>query len=98
MIARHLASSAKFRGYSFVADMISEAVARCVTAALPKLDPDKNPFSYLTQTCWMSFLATIYREQKYWTAKRRYYEKLTGLPCDWKDGHDPDAEEEDKDK
>ena len=95
-IATRLASSSKFRGYSFVDDMIFTAVARCFTAALPKLDPDKECFSYLTQTIYMCFLGIIHREQKFWSVKRKIYEELTGKECDWKDGHRSEDEQDDE--
>lgn len=85
-IATRLASSSNFRGYSFVDDMIQESVARCFTAALPKLDPDRECFSYLTQTIYMCFIGIIHREQKFWSVKRKIYEELTGKECNWKDG------------
>ena len=85
-IATRLASSSNFRGYSFVDDMIFTAVARCIQAALPKLDPDRECFSYLTQTIYMCFIGIIHREQKFWSMKRKIYEELTGKECDWKDG------------
>lgn len=85
-IAWHFSSMPCFRSYTFREDMCHDAVARCIQAALPKLDPDKEPFSYLTTTIRNVFLSKIHKEKKFWSVKRKIYEELTGKECNWKDG------------
>lgn len=85
-IAWHFSTMPCFRSYTFRDDMVHDAVARCIQAALPKLDPSKEPFSYLTTTIRNVFLSKIHKEKKFWSVKRKIYEELTGKECNWKDG------------
>ena len=42
--------------------MVADAVARCLSHAIDKIDldhPNCNPFSYLTQTCYNVFRQKI---------------------------------------
>ena len=83
-----------FSGYTFRDDMIADAVARCFTAALPKLDPEKEIFSYLTQTIRNVFLSKIYKERKFLKLKLRMQAEIEG-----KNFHDTYEEyEEDTDE
>ena len=87
LIAKHLGSSSRFNGYSFIEDMISDGIARVMTAALPKLDPNKECFSYITRTIWCAFIWRIQNEKKHWNIKCSEYERLTGEQCSWKNNY-----------
>ena len=76
--------------------MVHESVARCIQVALPKLDPSKEPFSYLTTTIRNVFLSKIHKEKKFWSVKRKIYEELTGKECNWKDGLRSEDEQDKK--
>lgn len=75
--------------------MISEAVARCFSAALPKLDPSKEPFSYLTQTIRNVFLSKIYKERKYLKLKLRMQAEIEGK--NFHDTYEENEEDTDED-
>lgn len=71
-IARGLGMKHNFRKYSFLNDMIGDAVITCLKG-VRSYDPDMisektgkptSAFSYFTQTCWFSFLNRI-KEESY---------------------------------
>ena len=76
-IARGYAQKHNFRNYSYVNDMIGDAVITCLRY-LRSYDPDRrgadgNPtsaLSYFTQTCHYSFIARIAAEKKQTKVKR----------------------------
>ena len=86
-IAKHLGGSSRFNGYSFNEDMIYDGVSRVMTAALPKLDPDRECFSYITRTIWCAFIWRIKTEKNYWNTKCAIYERLIGKECTWKNSN-----------
>lgn len=71
-IARGLAMTHKFRRYSYIEDMIDNAVYMCLKN-IRSCDPDKisektqqliSPLSYFTQVCYFEFLTKIKSEKK----------------------------------
>lgn len=59
--------------------MVADAVARCLSHALDKIDPNHekcNPFSYLTQTCYNCFRQRIKNEKKFMKAKQKFREEV----------------------
>jgi hypothetical protein len=76
-IARGLAQKYNFRSYSFVNDMVSDAVVTCIRY-LRSYDPDRlgstgqptSALSYFTQTCHYAFLNRIKLEKKQSKVKR----------------------------
>ena len=76
-IARGYAQKHNFRNYSFVNDMIGDAVLTCIRY-LRSFDPDRvgadgkatSALSYFTQTCHYSFISRIQTEKKQNTVKR----------------------------
>lgn len=77
-IAWRFSSMPCFRSYTFRDDMVSEAVARCIHVALPKLDPTKEAFSYLTTTIRNVFLSKINKERKYIKLKLKLQAETEG--------------------
>lgn len=63
-IATHLAFRPNFSGYSYRNEMISDAIENCVRY-IDSFDCSKstNPFSYITQICWTSFIRRITLEK-----------------------------------
>lgn len=63
-IATHLSYLPNFHGYTYRADMISDAIEACCRY-IDNFDPKKseNPFAYFTQICWYSFLRRIALEK-----------------------------------
>ena len=64
-IATNLAKRPNFSGYSYVDEMISDAIENCLMY-LYSFNPEKstNPFSYYTQACYFAFLRRIDFEKK----------------------------------
>ena len=76
-IANGLAMTHKFRRYSYVEDMVDNAVFVCLKN-IRSCDPDKisdrtgkpiSPLSYFTQVCYYEFLTKIKSEKKYSSLK-----------------------------
>ena len=76
-IARGYANKYNFRNYSFVNDMIGDAVVTCIKY-VKSYDPDRltdggaptSPLAYFTQTCHYAFLGRIAIEAKQSKLKR----------------------------
>jgi hypothetical protein len=69
----------RFYGYSYRDEMVADAVARCLSHAIDKIDLNHekcNPFSYLTQTCYNCFRQRIKNEKKFMKAKQKYREEI----------------------
>ena len=64
-IAQGLGRSYKFNRYTFLDEMIADALENCIRY-IRSFDPDrgKNPFSYFTQTVYYAFLRRINQEKK----------------------------------
>jgi hypothetical protein len=79
----------RFYGYTYRDEMVADAVTRCLTNGLDKINPDHpkcNPFGYLTQIAYNCFRQRIKNEKKYCLTKQklreeRYseFEQLEGL-------------------
>jgi hypothetical protein len=79
----------RFYGYSYRDEFVADAVTRCITHAIDKIDlshPKCNPFSYITQTAYNVFRQRIKNEKKFQKAKERMreefydeYERANGL-------------------
>jgi len=64
-IATNLAMKPNFMNYSFLDEMIGDAIENCILYA-HNFDPEKskNPFSYFTQIIYYAFLRRIEKEKK----------------------------------
>jgi DNA-directed RNA polymerase specialized sigma subunit len=65
-IAESYASKGSYAGYTWVSDMISEAVLTCIKY-ISNFNPEKssNAFAYITQICKNSFKAFIKNQNKH---------------------------------
>jgi hypothetical protein len=65
LIAHRLGTRGNFSGYTFLEEMIFDALENSV-AAVHSFDPDKgsNPLAYFTQIMWYAFLRRIAKEKK----------------------------------
>ena len=84
LMAKKYASKANFSGYSYKEDFVSFSIYRMIMM-LKKIDcerPDSNPFSYLTQLMYWSFVATINKENKYAAEKNKYMEHCYNMFSD----------------
>lgn len=70
-IARGLGTKHNFRNYSYLDDMIQDAVFTCLKN-VKSFDPSRgtSPFSYFTQCVWYAFLGTIKMEKRKEQLKR----------------------------
>jgi len=77
-IARNYASKGSYSGYTWVPDMVSEAVLTCVKY-LKNFNPEKstNAFAYVTQICKNSFKAFIKDQHKHKDIKDLCYKSYT---------------------
>lgn len=64
-IARGLGSTHRFSRYTYLDDMVSDAIEACVTK-VRCFDYNKysNPFAYFTQICWFAFIGCTGEEYK----------------------------------
>ena len=64
-IATNLAMKPNFMNYSFIDEMIGDAIENCILYA-HNFNPEKskNPFSYFTQIIYYAFLRRIEKEKK----------------------------------
>ncbi len=76
-IAKKLSNSFNFRNYSYLDDMIGEAVVHCLKK-IHKFNPElgTSAFSYFTSIVWYSFIGTITKEKK--EAQSKYRAFLSG--------------------
>ena len=72
-VAQRFASKPNFSSYSYKEEFVSFAIEQMLTI-LHKVDAYHNPFSYLTQNCYWSFIKIIKREKKYQQLKINYKE------------------------
>lgn len=59
-IATHLSYRPNFNGYTYRSEFIGDAIENCIRY-IDNFDPKKstNPFAYITQVCWYSFIRRI---------------------------------------
>ena len=78
MIARNYASKGSYSGYTWVSDMVSEAVLTCIKY-MKNFKPEKstNAFAYVTQICKNSFKAFIKDQNKHSDIKDLCYKSYT---------------------
>lgn len=76
-MSERMAMRKNFSGYSFKEDMISDAIADCVSA-IEVFDPDRsdNPFGYLAITIYYAFIRRIQKEKKGLYAKYKVAENM----------------------
>ena len=80
LIAKGLAMKHNFRNYSFIDEMVSDAVYACLKY-VKSYDPDRvgadgkptSAFTYFTQTCWYSFINRISDEKKQTQLKKEMF-------------------------
>ena len=74
LIAQNLAKKSNYNGYSWVNDMVNEAILTCLKYCR-NWDPEKsqNPFAYLTTICNSSFKGFLNKESKHSKIKDRCY-------------------------
>lgn len=93
----------RFYGYSYRDEFVADAVLRCISHGLDKIDlshPNCNPFAYLTQCAYNVFRQRIKNEKKFMKVKQRLredfyedYENMEGLQRT-KDNADYDSDDE----
>lgn len=69
----------RFFGYSFRDQFVADAVARCITHGVDKIDlslPNCNPFAYFTQISYNEFRQKIKRQKRYQQIKQRVREQI----------------------
>lgn len=69
----------RFNGYSYRDEFVADAVLRCITHGLDKIDlnhPNCNPFSYITQLAYNAFRQKIKNEKKFMKAKQHLREEI----------------------
>ena len=73
-IARGVAQKHNFRNYSYINDMVSNAVLTCVKN-VACFDPSRgtSAFAYFTQCVWFCFLGEFNREKKEMMKKREIF-------------------------
>lgn len=73
-MAKKISNHYYFRNYSYVDDMVAEAVIRCLQK-IKKFDPTRgtSAFSYFTSVIWFSYYGTIAAERKITHAKNRAF-------------------------
>lgn len=69
----------RFFGYSFRDQFVADAVARCITHGVDKIDlslPNCNPFAYFTQISYNEFRQKIKRQKRYNQIKQRIRDEV----------------------
>jgi len=76
-IANNFSSRGSFAGYTWREDLVADGVLTCVKY-LKNFDVTKssNPFSYITQICYHSFLNYIKNQNKHGEIKAVLYDRL----------------------
>lgn len=66
-IAKRYATKPNFVNYTYIDEMISDAVENCIVAGVDNFDPNKtnNPFAYFTQIIHFAFVRRIQKEKKH---------------------------------
>jgi DNA-directed RNA polymerase specialized sigma24 family protein len=88
-IAKGLSYTRQFKGYSYIEDMIGDAILKMFLAVKHKkysfdTGSVSNPFSYFTTIAWHAFINRIKKEKKMKETHEAYKEKTYGelLTCD----------------
>jgi len=97
-IAEHLSDKSNFRRYSYVEEMIMDAVENCLKA-VNNYDIEKttrtgspNAFAYFTQICYWAFLRRLEKEKKQMEIKNKYMQQCSVedlVHYDGNDGYNP---------
>lgn len=69
----------KFFGYSYRDQMVADAVTRCLTKGVARINLDLvncNPFSYFTQIALNCFRARINTQKKFMLTKQKFREEI----------------------
>lgn len=69
----------KFFGYSYRDEMVADAVTRCLSKGVSKIDlslANCNPFSYFTQIALNCFRARINSEKRFMSTKQKYRDEV----------------------
>jgi hypothetical protein len=76
-IATNLGRSHNFRGYSYLEEMIGDAIVKCLSK-VHRFDPEisENPFGLFTQISWQCFIFRIKKEQKETSVKARMINEM----------------------
>ena len=78
MIANNLALRPNFNNYTFIDEMISDAVENCLVYVNNfNIEKSKNPFAYFTQITYYAFIRRIQKEKRHLHTKYRYIETLS---------------------
>ena len=73
-IAQNLSTKGNFVGYTWRTEMVSEAVLTVVKYLHNfNLEKYKNPFSYITQICYHSFLTYIKKQKRHSAIKNTLF-------------------------
>ena len=84
-IAKNYATKGNFSGYTYIQDMISEAVLTCLKY-MHNFNPNKykypNPFAYFTTIIYHSFLNYIRKQKKHSEIKDICYKRIDLLEED----------------
>lgn len=76
-IANNLALKPNFNNYTFIDEMISDAVENCfIYTNNFDIKKSKNPFAYFTQITYYAFIRRIQKEKRQLNTKYRYIESL----------------------
>jgi len=89
LICSRLGVRPNFSGYSYLDEMIGDAICNC-TAAINNFDVKRfnNPFGYFTQIAWHSFIYRLTLERKEAYKKYKNYENMFVIPENYEDGDD----------
>ena len=79
-ICRNLAKSGKFCGYTWIEEMIGDAILSCIKFC-KNFDPDKskNPFAFYSQIAYNSFIKRIGIENQKLATMAEYKDQLVTL-------------------
>lgn len=83
LICKNMAKRPNFSNYSYIEDMVYDAVENCLTA-VNNFNPDEskqNPFGYFSRIAWNAFIRRIQKEKKQNYIKHKFYHE-TGLHND----------------
>ena len=83
LICNNMARRGNYRNYTWLEEMISDAVLACIKA-VDNFDPVKsgNPYGFFSRIAWNAFLGRIAREKRENYVKIKNYQNLNA--------HDPD--------
>lgn len=89
-VCENLAKNGKFRGYTWVDDMIADGILACVKGAKNfDIDKSSNPFAYFTSICFNAFRHRINVEHARLATLSRYRNSLDEI---YEDSEDSDTD------